>query len=141
MCVLHLFVLGPYYTSFTSLEHKFIIACVLDAIQKMHNYGFKTKVIICDGASSNLTTIKYFMGHKGVFGHSENNGAVSHDISPKVYNPWTDEYIFFMICPTHQLKNMVGQLYASRQSGAKALEKDDVQFGWKPIRDVYMTMM
>jgi hypothetical protein len=32
---------------------------------------------------------------------------------------------------------MVGQLYASRQSGAKALEKDNIQFGWKPIRDIY----
>jgi hypothetical protein len=94
-------VLGPYYTSYTSLEHKFIIACVLDAIQKLHNYGFKTKVIICDSASSNLTTIKYFMGHKGIFSHTNTDGVLSHTISPRVYNPWTAEYIFFMICPTH----------------------------------------
>ena len=84
-------VMGPYYTCYASLQHQFIIACVFDAVQKLHNYGFKKKVIICDIASSNLTTIKYFMGHKGKFGHSEINGRPSHGISPTVYNPWTDE--------------------------------------------------
>ena len=42
-----------------------------------------------------------------------------------------------MICPTHQLKNIIGQLYASRQSGPKTFEHSNVQFGWKPIRDLY----
>lgn len=130
-------VLGPYYTCVASLEHKFIIACVMDAIQKLHNYGFKTKVLICDGASSNLSTIKYFMGTKGIFGHNEENGVPSHKISPKVWNPWTQEYLYFIICPTHQLKNMVGQLHASRQNGTKSFIKDDVGFGWKPIREIY----
>lgn len=130
-------VLGPYYTCYASLEHKFIIACVIDAIQKLHNYGFKTKLLICDGASSNLTAIKYFMGHKGIFGHNEHANNILHDISPKVYNPWTGEDMFFMICPTHQLKNMIGQLYASRISGPKSFEINGVQFGWQSIREVY----
>ena len=52
-------VLGPYYTCSRSLENKFIIACILDALKKLHWYGFQTKVIICDGASSNLKAIKY----------------------------------------------------------------------------------
>ncbi len=131
-------VLGPYYTSENSLEHKFIITCVLDALYKFHQFGFKTKVIICDGASSNLTTIKHFMGHKGVFGHNEDQqNNITHVISPKCYNPLTGEFMFFIICPTHQLKNMISQLYASRNSGTKAFEKDSIPFGWKPIQDLY----
>ena len=106
--------MGPYYTCFSSLEHKFIVACVIDALTKLHTYGFKTKVIVCDGASSNLTAIKSFMGHKGTFRYSSNeNQQINHTISPKVYNPLTDQDIFFIICPTHQMKNVIGQLYAS----------------------------
>ena len=130
-------VLGPYYTSVSSLEHKFIITCVLEAVAEMHNHGFQTKLIICDGASSNLTTIKQFMDFKGIFGHTATNGRISHEVSPKVFNPWTNDYMHFLICPTHQMKNMIGQLYASRQSGTKDLHINGVNFGWKPIRDIY----
>ena len=130
-------VLGPYYTCNVSLEHKYVIACVLDALRKLHSYGFKTKVIICDGASSNLTSIKYFMGHQGTFGHHVDNGVISHQISPRVYNPLTGENVFFMICPTHQMKNVISQLYASRPSGAKGFVNNDISFGWTPIREIY----
>ena len=131
-------VMGPYYTCFSSLEHKFIVACVLDALTKLHTYGFKTKVIVCDGASSNLTAIKSFMGHKGTFRYSSNeNQQINHTISPKVYNPLTDQDIFFIICPTHQMKNVIGQLYASRPSGAKTFERNGILFGWRAIHDVY----
>ena len=130
-------VLGPYYTCFESLEHKFVIACVIDSLRKLHCYGFKTKVVICDGASTNLTAIKYFCWHRGTFGHNVTDGVISHNIQPKVYNPLTDEYMYFIICPTYQMKNIIAQLYASRQGGAKAFEKDGIAFGWKPIREVY----
>ena len=130
-------VLGPYYTCHASLEHKYIIACVLDAMRKLNNYAFKTKVIICDGASSNLTAIKYFMGHRGMFDHSLVDGDIVHRITPRSYNPLTNEDMFFMICPTHQMKNIIAQLYASRPRGAKAFEKDNVSFGWTAIQEVY----
>ena len=84
-------VIGPYYTCFSSLEHKFIVVCVLDALTKLHIYGFKT---VCDGTSFNLTAIKSFIGHKGTLRYSTYaNQQINHTFSPKVYNPPTDQDI------------------------------------------------
>ena len=131
-------VLGPYYTSVNSLEHKFVLACIFDAMVKLHQYSFKTKVIMCDGASSNLTALKMLMGHRGTFGHSvKEDGIVSHVVIPKFYNPYTLEDIYLMICPTHQLKNLVSQLYASREKGTKNFQNNGIFFGWKAIYAVY----
>ena len=131
-------VMGPYYSSATGMENKILVACIIDAMQKLHKYGFKTKVLMCDGASSNLTALKGFMGHKGCFGFKKKeDGQISHAIDPTFYNPYTNESVFVMICPTHQLKNMIAQLYASRKSGTKSFEKDEVQFGWAAIQSVY----
>jgi hypothetical protein len=130
-------VMGPYYSSVTSMESKFLVACIVDAMQKLHKYGFKTKVIMCDGASTNLTALKGFLGLKGSFGYRNENGEISHSISPSFYSPYINENIYLMICPTHQLKNMIAQLYASRPRGTKSFEKDNVQFGWRAIQSVY----
>ena len=71
-------VIGPYYTCFSSLKHKFIVVCVLDALTKLRIYGFKT---VCDGTSSNLRYSTYA------------NQQINHTFSPKVYNPPTDQDI------------------------------------------------
>jgi hypothetical protein len=92
---------------------------------------------MCDGASTNLTALKGFLGLKGSFGYRNENGEISHSISPSFYSPYTNENIYLMICPTHQLKNMIAQLYASRPRGTKSFEKDNVQFGWSAIQSVY----
>ena len=123
-------VLGPYYTAHTSLEHKFLISCTIDAIVKFNAFGFKTTVIVCDGASSNLKMIKTFMGHTGTFDPAA-------PISPKFLNPLTNQFTYFIICPTHQLKNMIAALYSSRERGTKSFIKDGVQFGWGPIISLY----
>jgi hypothetical protein len=123
-------VLGPYYTAETSLEHKFLIACTIDAMIKFQSHGFKTKVIVCDGASSNLKTIKTFIGHRGTF-------QPDAHISPKFLNPLTNTYCYFITCPTHQLKNMIAALYSSRQHGTKNFEKNGIRFGWTAIFKLY----
>jgi hypothetical protein len=123
-------VLGPYYTAETSLEHKFIIACTIDAMTKFQAHGFKTKIIVCDGASSNLKAIKTFLGHQGTF-------APNAVISPKFLNPLTNEYTYFIVCPTHQLKNMIAALYSSRQHGTKNFTKNGINFGWTAIFKLY----
>ena len=77
------------------------------------------------------------MGTRGTFGHNVENNNITHKVSPRAFNPLTGENMFFVICPTHQMKNIVSQLYASRQNGTKAFEKDGIQFGWQAIKDVY----
>ena len=130
-------VMGPYYSTVTSMESKFLVACITDAMQKFHKYGFKTKVIICDGASTNLTALKGFLGQKGSFSYVSENGKISHSIDPSFYSPYTNENVYLMICPTHQLKNMISQLYASRPRGTKSFEKENIQFGWTAVQSVY----
>eukprot|EP00732_Lithocolla_globosa_P002840 Lithocolla_globosa_v1_NODE_2002_length_2215_cov_2.562037.p2 type:complete len:177 gc:universal NODE_2002_length_2215_cov_2.562037:716-186(-) len=69
-----------------------------------------------------------------VYGSPE---AGQHWIPSSFPNPWEDGLnIHMIICPSHQLKNMVAQLYASRPGGAKVFEMDGVQFGWKSIVDL-----
>ena len=55
-------VIGPHYTSDGTLHHKFLLPTSMDAIFKLHKCGFETCVVVCDGASSNLTMIKELTG-------------------------------------------------------------------------------
>ena len=47
-----------------TIQHKFLIPCLMDAIFKFHRFGFKTVAVVCDGASSNLSMIKVLSGSK-----------------------------------------------------------------------------
>lgn len=60
-------IIGPYFTHSKTMESKFILACVLDTVKLFHLHGLKTSLLVCDGASSNLTTIKATHGHCGVY--------------------------------------------------------------------------
>ena len=37
-----------------------------------------------------------------------------------------------------QLKNMIGALYSSRQTGSKSFMKQETSFGWSVIEDLYV---
>ena len=62
-------VVGPYYSSGVTLEAKFI----LEIIKVFHFFGFNTSLLVCDEASSNLSTIKSTMGVSGVFGRDSSH--------------------------------------------------------------------
>ena len=64
-------IVGPYYTSSGTFDAKFMLACLMDSLQHFHAFGFKTSLVIVDGASSNLSCIKLLLGVKGVFGHKQ----------------------------------------------------------------------
>ena len=86
---------GPYYTSDGPFDAKFMLACVLDTMRKFHMYGFKVCLLICDGASSNLTMCKILMKYDGVF--------VEDRVTPVFTNPFSGNPVHMMICPTHQV--------------------------------------
>ena len=44
------------------MHHKFILPALMDAILKLHKYGFDVCAVVCDGASANLTVIKELTG-------------------------------------------------------------------------------
>ncbi len=98
-------VVGPYYTSSKTMESKYVLGVVLETVKLFHLYGFSTCVLVCDGASTNLTTIKTTMGESGAF----ESTAV---INPSFTNPFNpSRKIHWVICPSHQVSVYVSQLH------------------------------
>ena len=69
-------ILGPYYTSMENMKAKLIMSTLFDVLYAFQLYGFKTKAIVCDGASTNLSAIKILTGFgSGAYGHKEEESA------------------------------------------------------------------
>ena len=49
-------IIGPYFSSAGGLGAKFILATLFETMHVFQLYGFKTKAIVCDGASPNLSS-------------------------------------------------------------------------------------
>ena len=60
-------IIGPYYTSAGSVENTFVASCVFETIKLFQCHGLKTSLLVCDGAASNLSTIKATHGHSGAY--------------------------------------------------------------------------
>ena len=97
-------IVGPYYTSSGSFKSKGIIPCVMETIRLFYLYGFKVIALVCDGASSNLTTLKASTGVSGAYGSS--NGSERYSVKPWFANLFEPtQQIYWIICPTHQVAN------------------------------------
>jgi len=51
-------ILGPYFTSASTVESKFVSACMFKTIKLFQHHGLKTSLLACDGGSTNIATIK-----------------------------------------------------------------------------------
>ncbi len=60
-------IIGPYFTSSNSVDSKFTLSCVLETIKLFQCHGLATSLLVCDGASSNLSLIKSTHGCTGVY--------------------------------------------------------------------------
>lgn len=67
-------IVGPYFTSSTTLESKFTLSCVLETVKLFQLHGLETLLLVCDGASTNLTTIKAAHGHYGAYNFKKGIG-------------------------------------------------------------------
>ena len=135
-------VVGPYFSSATSYDHRFVIAAIKETMLIFHAYDFLVVGLVCDGASTNLAAIKLLCHKKwGAFRENEDR------IDPHEVQPWFTNYFmpnlktYCCICPSHQLKNMINALYQSRDTpgGTKLFKLDENKqyFGWKTIQDMY----
>ena len=94
-------VVGPYYSSAESVKSKFIVACVYETIKLFH---FQTSVLVCDGASANLTALKTTTGTSGAYGISDTPSKRHIIASPRFENPFNPpRMVYWMICPSHQV--------------------------------------
>ncbi len=100
-------IIGPYYTSAKQVSNKFIVATLYETIHALHLYGFNTKAIVCDGASSNMATIKQLTGFgSGPYGAQEApimcddiaSTPHSHEVKAWFLNPHTNEKVYTLIC-------------------------------------------
>ena len=60
-------IVGPYFTCSKTMESKYILACVLETVKLFQLHGLTTSLLVCDGASTNLTTIKATHGQFGAY--------------------------------------------------------------------------
>lgn len=60
-------IIGPYFTSAGTIDSKFTLSCVLETIKLFQIHGLSTSLLVCDGASSNLSLIKASHGISGVY--------------------------------------------------------------------------
>ena len=96
-------VVGPYFTSSSQLESKFIVSCILQCIRIFNLYGFDTSALVCDGASANVSALKSTCGTSGAYG-VRSASADRHKIEPYFSNPFDpNRKIFWIICPSHQV--------------------------------------
>ena len=118
-------IIGPYFTSAGTVDSKFILSCVLDTIGLFERHELSTSLIVCDGASSNLSVIKASHETSGVYPIF--NGKLTYmiyiykpchvfiiigetdpyAIEPFMMNPFNPPNpLFWVICPTHQVMTL-----------------------------------
>lgn len=71
-------VVGPHYTTTGTFAAKYMLACVMDSMRQFHSFGVSISLLICNGASANLTMLKVLLGVGGVF-------SSEHKISTSSY--------------------------------------------------------
>ena len=86
-------IIGPYYTSASGLKSKFLLPCIMDAIYQFHLFTFETSVIICNGASANLSLLKALCGREGAY-VPDDDKEDRHKVPVSFSNPFTGQRIF-----------------------------------------------
>lgn len=127
--------IGPYFSFGSAPGADDLVSCVLQTILALQGNGFGVLCIVCDGASSNLSAIKKLMRFKGTFECEPGDYRKRFQIDPKFENPFKPgRDIYFVICPTHEMKSMISALHSSRQGGTKSFHRNQVFFGWEEIK-------
>ena len=135
-------VIGPYFSSAISYDHRFVIASVTETMRLMHSCDFLIVGLVCDGASTNLAAIKLLcLQRRGAFG-SDDALVDKHKVTAWFANFFMPQLnVYCCICPSHQLKNMINALFQSRDTagGTKLFktQQDLPYFGWRQIKDMY----
>ena len=100
--------IGPYFPVPSSMAANTLLHFFMLCLKSFNAYGFRVSIVLCDGASSNLTLLKTLCGyHRAVL---PVNDAVE-DLRARYFvdmsftNPANSSGnpVFAMICPSHQV--------------------------------------
>ncbi|XP_065905179.1 uncharacterized protein [Dysidea avara] len=130
-------IVGPFYTSNETMQAKFICSCVFQTLKLFKVHDLRTCLLVCDGAAPNLAALKLTHRFQGMYGLSD--GPDPYAVRPWFVNPHDPlNRIYWLICPSHQLKNMINALFSSQEGGTRTFTAaDGTTFGWKAILDLY----
>ena len=96
-------IVGPYFTSSSTVEAKFVLSCVFETIKLFQHHGLKTSVLVCDGGSANAATIKASHGCQGAYCLNCNE-TNKYKVEPWMINPFNPPHnLFWLVCPSHQV--------------------------------------
>lgn len=99
---------GPYFPVGSSMQSSVLQEFLMLTLKALTSYDFKVSIMLCDGASSNLTLLKLLSGHpkaqlptrpdaETLRGRYFVDASYTNPEDP-LGNP-----IFLMICPSHQV--------------------------------------
>ena len=99
---------GPYFPIEASITSNTLQEFVMLCLKAFTAYGFKVSIILCDGASSNLTVLKILTGYeRKELPVNEAAGNLHEKFFLDVSFPNPEDPhgrpIFVMICPSHQV--------------------------------------
>ena len=96
-------IVGPYFTSSSTVDAKFVMSCVFETIRLFQFHRLKTSLVVCDGASSNISAIKASHRFHGAYSVNEKLDD-KYMIEPWMINPFNPpQKLFWLICPSHQV--------------------------------------
>ena len=104
--------IGPYFPIGNSMDSSVLQELVMMTLKAFTSYGFKVSILLCDGASSNLTLMKILSGQPRAQFPSRPDAATLRErffVEASFSNPEdpVGNPIFLMICPSHQVISVV----------------------------------
>jgi len=80
-----------------------VMSCVFETIRLFQFHRLKTSLVVCDGASSNISAIKASHRFHGAYSVNEKLDD-KYMIEPWMINPFNPpQKLFWLICPSHQV--------------------------------------
>lgn len=104
--------IGPYFSIRSSMDSSVLQELIMLTLKAFTSYGFKVSILLCDGASSNLTVMKILSGYPRTQFPSRPDTATLREryfVEASFSNPEdpVDNPVFLMICPSHQVISAV----------------------------------
>lgn len=104
-------IIGPHFACEKSWDHSFLYDCVMRTVKLFSLYKFRVRVLVCDGASSNLALLKVLAGSKACQIPVEEEGTGIERYLPKMefsnpYDEEEDNTVNMIICPSHQVSQV-----------------------------------
>lgn len=104
--------IGPYFPVGSSMDSSVLQELVMMTLKAFTSYGFKVSILLCDGASSNLTLMKILAGQPRRQFSSRPDAETLRErffVDATFPNPEdpVGNPVFLMICPSHQVISAV----------------------------------